>query len=259
MAWNRASEAPKVAPKKPSAMRGVVAGLVTVCALGGLCLWMFSGGDDAPKAKTAKERGRIKEVTPAKAPTNAVHEVKKAEPPKRPANWDQMSKIERAEWMRENRPPVRKTYTMQSISPKRPPVKPMFNHSVHTELAGYALPGRDVPPPWRFTDAQAREAIDTPIDYKFDDPMDVLEKKKAVEGMLIELKEYLDNGKHATDYFNDLAFRQSLEAETVRTVRNEVFGLMREGKYEDAKEALDIYNQHLQNNNIPPLRIKGLK
>ena len=73
MAWNRASDAPKVAPKKkPSAMRGIVAGLVTVCALGGLCLWMFSGGDDAPKAKPEKERGRIKEVTPAPASTNVV-------------------------------------------------------------------------------------------------------------------------------------------------------------------------------------------
>ena len=77
MAWNRSSEAPKVAPKKsPSKMRGIVAGLVTVCALGGLCLWMFSGGEDAPKAKPDKERGRIKAVTPAVAQTNRVEEKK---------------------------------------------------------------------------------------------------------------------------------------------------------------------------------------
>ena len=69
MAWNRLSGAPKVAPKKkPSAMRGIVAGLVVVCALGGLCLWMFSGGEDAPKVKPDKERGLIKEVKPAASP-----------------------------------------------------------------------------------------------------------------------------------------------------------------------------------------------
>lgn len=56
-------------------MRGIVAGLVVVCALGGLCLWMFSGGDDAPKAKADKERGLIKEVTPAAAPKEKPREL----------------------------------------------------------------------------------------------------------------------------------------------------------------------------------------
>ena len=77
--WNRpASNQPTVkkgGAKAPSKVKGVVAGLVTVCALGALCLWFFSGGDDAPKAKAEKERGRIKEVTPAAAPTNKVVEA----------------------------------------------------------------------------------------------------------------------------------------------------------------------------------------
>ena len=84
-------------------MKGIVAGVVTVCVLGGLCLWMFSGGDDAAKDEAAKGRGRIKEVAPAKAPkgeteavktelakakddansqTSAVETLKKLEPPK---------------------------------------------------------------------------------------------------------------------------------------------------------------------------------
>ena len=73
MAWNKPSGAPKVAPKKkPSAMRGIVAGAVLVVALAAVCVWMFSGKDDAATAKTDRERGRIKEVTPAAAPTNAA-------------------------------------------------------------------------------------------------------------------------------------------------------------------------------------------
>ena len=67
--WNRPSAAPKVAPKrKPGLKHGILAGLVIV-ALGGLCLWMFSGGD-ADGELAAKRRGRIKEVTPAKAKDN---------------------------------------------------------------------------------------------------------------------------------------------------------------------------------------------
>ena len=51
--------------KAPSKVKGIVAGLVTVCALGGLCLWMFSGGENASQAKPDKGSGRIKEVAPA--------------------------------------------------------------------------------------------------------------------------------------------------------------------------------------------------
>ena len=69
--WNKPSAANQPTVKKggakaPSKVKGIVAGLVTVCALGGLCLWMFSGGDDAAKDKTAKGRGRIKDVESVK-------------------------------------------------------------------------------------------------------------------------------------------------------------------------------------------------
>ena len=79
MAWNRPStknQQEKPNAKAPSAQRGIIAGVVVV-ALGALCLWMFSGEKVEPKAKVEKERGRIKEVTPAKARTNEVEAVKK--------------------------------------------------------------------------------------------------------------------------------------------------------------------------------------
>ena len=87
MAWNRSSAESGVQSAKkrsaPSAWKGVIAGLVTVCALVGLCLWLFSGGDDAPKSKPDKDRGRIKEVTPAKArPTASEAKKVKTEKPK---------------------------------------------------------------------------------------------------------------------------------------------------------------------------------
>ena len=49
-------------------MRGVVAGLVVV-ALASACVFMFMGKGEKPQVEKAeKERGRIKEVTPAAAP-----------------------------------------------------------------------------------------------------------------------------------------------------------------------------------------------
>ena len=90
--WNRPSAAPKVAPKKSPALKhGILAGVLVV-ALGGLCLWMFSGGDAAPRAKPAKDRGRIKEVAPAKAKKSAEKapgEPKAASKPMQEAEQDQ--------------------------------------------------------------------------------------------------------------------------------------------------------------------------
>ena len=83
MAWNKPSlenqqPVKKRAAKAPSAKRGIIAGAVVVVALGTLCLWMFSGGDDTPSQGTRhKAQGTIREVTPAAAPTNRVEVLKK--------------------------------------------------------------------------------------------------------------------------------------------------------------------------------------
>ena len=66
--WNRSTSTPKPAPKKPSALRGVVAGLVVVVlALAGA--WYFLRGDSSVAERQGKDRGLIKEATPTKAPT----------------------------------------------------------------------------------------------------------------------------------------------------------------------------------------------
>lgn len=64
MAWNRPSGTPKPQPKKPSAMRGVAAGLVAV-AVAAVCIVIFMGKGEKPAEKSDKKGGLIKEVTPA--------------------------------------------------------------------------------------------------------------------------------------------------------------------------------------------------
>lgn len=67
MAWNRPSEgAAKPAPKKPSAWRGVVAGLVVVAvALGAVCYFMIGGGD------ATGERVKPRRETPKRTVTRS--------------------------------------------------------------------------------------------------------------------------------------------------------------------------------------------
>lgn len=67
MAWNKPSGAPKPVQKKPSAMRGVVAGLV-VAALAAACVLVFMGKGEKPVGKVEKKPTKIKEVKPASSP-----------------------------------------------------------------------------------------------------------------------------------------------------------------------------------------------
>ena len=64
----------------PRLRRGLLAGIIVV--LGALCFFIFSGNETRQDAASTKERGRIKEVTPAKvSKVEAVHqEVKQAKP-----------------------------------------------------------------------------------------------------------------------------------------------------------------------------------
>lgn len=76
---NSAPIQPKAKAKKPSPIRGLIAGGVVVVLAVVAYFAFFSGSEKPQAAKPDKERGRIKAVTPAAAPKNRV--VAKAETP----------------------------------------------------------------------------------------------------------------------------------------------------------------------------------
>lgn len=83
--WNRSSGAdavPKRIDKRPSPVRGILAGVVVVI-LACITLWILFGRNAAKDLndKTGKSRSLIQEVQPAKAATNALS-VAKVEAPK---------------------------------------------------------------------------------------------------------------------------------------------------------------------------------
>ena len=248
----------------------IVALVLVVAIAGGVWLWLSPREQERPAkekpAKTKVEKPQKPERKPTEKPvvtnTPAPPKVEKPKAPERPANWKDMTKEERAAWNEEHpRPPEPANVTMESISSLRPKVerKPIFHHSVHLELSHYAIPGRDMPPPDRISDKEALAAAEVPIEYLDDDTPQLRAKKEAVEMMLQEMKEYIQNGGHAKDYMQKLAERQQLEGEAVETTRREVRALMKEGKIDDAKAALQTYNAYLQTKGIPPIKIKGLK
>ena len=85
MGWNGSGGAAtpqktKVTPKKPSPVRGLVAGAVVVVLAAVVYFAFFSGSDKPQKEAVEKNRGMIKEVTPARAPTNKIEKVEKPKP-----------------------------------------------------------------------------------------------------------------------------------------------------------------------------------
>ena len=249
----------------------VVTVVVVALLLGGGVWWWWTGNGkspDSPTEKTEKPAALPKEVKPAAAPKPlpATNEPPKYVPTPLPADWKDMTKAERAEWRREDaiknpRPPQQAptTFTASSLRRKKNAPPPIFSNQMHSDLANYITPGHDIPPPSRITDAEALAAADIKIKYYDTDSDAVLEEKRAVEDMLQEMKEYILQGGHADDYFEKLAHRQSMEAEAVSETRRNVRALVKDGKMEEARAALEAYNTYLKGKGIPPVKVKGLK
>lgn len=83
MAWNHSTSGAQAAkgeaPKKANVKRGVLAGaIVVLVGIVVIAVMMFSGEEKQDQA-VERNKGRIKEVKPALAPTNAVVETEKVE------------------------------------------------------------------------------------------------------------------------------------------------------------------------------------
>jgi len=134
----------------------------------------------------------------------------------------------------------------------------LFSNDLHAFMAAYTVPGTLVPPMPMFSDEFVLNACMAPIVDAEDDSEDDREIKSVVREMLVELKQYLKDGKSAGEYFAALQARQNLEADAVRSTQREVNMLITEGKYEEARDTLDAYNAYLEKKNIPPVHVKRL-
>ena len=140
------------------------------------------------------------------------------------------------------------------MSERVPP--PVYSNIIQEAIAPYTIPGADCLPFPPISDEKARAAIATKIYFNENDSEELTEQKKTVEAILSELKEYMDNGGHARDYFAKLEERQQLESETMKTVRADIMRLRSEGDWEGAKFAQDEYNKYLKSKGLPLLHMR---
>lgn len=212
MAWNKptsntadatSSSRPSGRGKMPRLRRGLIAGVVVI-VLGFAVLAILSGGDDAPKAKADKGRGRIKEVAPAV--TNVPAKTEKELHPgmvKVRGKWypeydEKGGKI----WVTSNAvmyhtPKIQTNKVNQARLSKEMKI---FSRRADVEIAVLinAEPGTGFIGDYRYGDRFVKDFLDsltTPIIISEDDDENTKALKKAVRETKIELKARYDNGE----------------------------------------------------------------
>ena len=268
--WNRPQQnAPKTTPKKPNAMRGIVAGVVTVCALGGLCLWMFSGGEDAPKVKPERKEGRIKAVAPAV--TDRVVQVRAKAAANRP--------VPNADGIIDPGPPP--NFKGSVITNANGTVyyseDPGFAARYHAAMAEQdKLPFKtraereiasiiDVEPgqfvlETEFSPALEKdflEHLEDPIVTKDDDDEHTRQLKQFMRDLKPQLKQAMDRGEKLADLLKDYR-RELVKANALKeNLSRELTKLQREAKSEDeVKDYINAANKMLDDYGIEHFPVK---
>lgn len=250
--WNKPSAAnqPEVkkGTKSPSVFRGIVVGAIAVL-LGALCIWLFSGGDDAPKAKPDKAR-RIKEVAPAKAP-KARPEPVKGEPVEEPET-NKYSEL----WKKLG---VKPQIKVREISPEE--WYRLTNRTFRTGLEQTMSimfstePGDMVLPPFPMSDEDKKDIVAILISKNEvtdkDDEMTAL-CKQQVDRAKKEMAKYIGEGGDPEGflqyYFEEL--RLAFDK------RNDAMEQLRETKEEDpelAEELRQEINKKFEEDGIKPI------
>ena len=258
MAWNKPNNdlTRKVQrAKTPSLKRGVIAGLAVAVPVVAICVFLFSGGEKEQDAASAKERGRIKEVTPAAAPkplmpkpgmvlsTNRFGKVTEHPPTNQwghPWHWGPNKKLHPAHTSRIDRASL-------------PLYERVFQNSADRHIAGLLviepgtdLIGSDEPSPWFLKSFE--RSLKEPVLVTHDDDEETKALKRAVNETKAELKARMDAGedivKILTDTRKELrelgAYREELKKMINETARK------KETTREDAEDIVNAANKMLE-------------
>ena len=254
MAWNRPKEREQGTGKSP--LRGLVAGAVVVLGAAVAAWWLWPNAS-APVAEDGDGTvgRRIKEVTPAAAPTNVVAQAK----PKIPY-WEQESTNGFTEAMQRKWRNVRR--------PRKEPIKP------HVKKAKYAIfefrsenliasvlaakPGASMigRPNYRGINEDFLKSCTVPIIVTDDDDEYTRDLKKAMNATKIELKERVEAGEDLGKIIEDSREELRHLAQTKRMIEKEVRTYL---KSDVSPEDLDLYiqsaNKLLEKKGLAPLRL----
>lgn len=258
--------AQRAKPKPQGSKHGLIAGLLVVLA--GVGVWYFvagNGGDKADRAKTSESGAKkpskaLKEVTPAKAKTNAVKVVEVAS----------------AEEQDPSKRILKETYTIRTngigkiIERFRTAdgkshmvvghVQPTFVEP-SDQLLAMAMSGRTdgtgAPPPipGGVSDAQFRESLKTPIVINDDDSDAVKAMKQNVIDARAAMLERLNNGESVDSVLAD-HHKLAMENDKIRRdCQKELNDIVASGDMEGAKKYQLQMSLALQQMGIAELRM----
>ena len=199
--WNRPSGNAKPAPKKnPTAIRGALAGIAVVILAAIAAFFIFSGKETRQDDASKKERGRIKEVTPAAA-AKSVEAVAKAEAEKKPAKSID-PRVENGKVVRPPWPPNPHGVITSGLHRVKSVEEIAFTHYSDQQIAsllitepGEGLVGDDEERMFKDFDKNFLKSLVEPIIVEETDTPFVKDLKKAVRQTKIDLKARMDAGE----------------------------------------------------------------
>ena len=270
MGWNGSGQKgaapvqPKVTTKKPSPIRGLVAGGLVIVLAAVAYFAFFSGSEKPQKERTAeKERGRIKEVTPAAAPKAAEEPVAKVKKPAKPKTIPY--------WEQENTNGFSETMQLKWRIMRRPRHEPVevdhgkgkweiFEHESENLIAGIldAVPGvstmiGSVDSP--NLEEDFLKSCEVPIIVSPDDDEYTKNLKKAMNETKIELRERMANGEKFLDIINESRKEFDRASQVVESMRDELRELAaNEASNEDIDDYIASANKLLEQKGIAPFR-----
>ena len=265
----RPSRAGGTGDSKRTTARWVAAAVVLAAIAGGVWWWMAHEGE--PKTTSVQQQGEKPKVVkpqgggerpvpkPVEVATNAVvastGAVEKVI--KTPMGEKRVkvrhSKAVQAALASADTPPIQDLRPPPPDPNAPPPPPPRYKNNLQQQLSEYAWSGRFVGVPDPISNKEARKLVEEPVEFLPDDTPEVRQEKETVAAMQKELKEYMENGGRANDYFMKLMQRQDAEQETIREAKRHIREMCKEGDFELASQAREKFNEYLKSKGLPPV------
>lgn len=265
MAWNgsgasAASSTSKIPPKKPSALKGALAGFVIIFGIGVIVFFMLTGNDAKPKANTEKGAGLIKEVKPAvAAPTNV-------EPAKEVPYWERpttngLTKMQLMKWKHRHMPPAKYTNDTALVAQKYE----IFRYESENRIAAYLsmVPGNTLVGTPRF-DQRFKDdflkSLEEPIIISETDSEEDKALKKLLRETKVDLKLRMDEGEDLCQIMTDTHKELQKMAAMKREFSQELKKLGRDenASAQDVEDYLSAANKLLEKKGVSPIKLTPL-
>lgn len=269
MSWNRPTDAdnakrPARSAKAPSAVRGIVAGLVIAAALGAVLYFLFDTQPETPvERETVKERGKLKEVAPAAVPKSVAKEVvaEKVEKPKEkeitlPTYRDERGILRYEGGARV--PGQRPTAKPLNIHAHKPQI---FKHPAEEHISWMLEMqlGEPVIGDMQYGEAfvkSFKESLNEPIEFFETDDDYTRDLKQAVIDTKKELQERMKKGEDVAKIMNDAMdeyrrlgrFKHDLQVQLLE-IRNDTETY----SDQDVQDFTAAANEMLKKEGLPPL------